>query len=168
MPDGWSEIDFSPFYYMQRAQHNSGMFSPVEMPLQNYLKDVYDTYVVAEDVDALRLLHPKYLILFYFHALQQEEYDIAYSLMGGENLPKFDQFEEIVQTHTFEFGSFDNVSYTGGTERGNETEATFSMQMHGYEIGITMVLQDDLYKVKYTSDNMFNMIDKKDEGDAPD
>lgn len=163
MPDGWSEIDFSPFYQFQGAIHDAGIFSAVEMPLEGYLKDIYDTYVAEEDVDALKLLHPKHLILFYFHALQQEDYEIAYSLMGGEDLPEYARFEEIVRAHTFEFEPVNDLSYTGGTQNNEVTEANFSIHMHGYQVEVSMVVEDEMYKVKYTSDGMFNMIDMKSE-----
>ncbi|WP_404404520.1 hypothetical protein [Jeotgalibacillus malaysiensis] len=168
MPDGWSEIDFSPFYQMQGAVHDSGIFSAVEMPLEGYLKDIYDTYVSEGDVEALKILHPKHLILFYFNALQQGDYEIAYSLMGGEDLPENARFKEIISEHTFEFEPVNNLSYTGGTQNNEVSEANFSIQMHGYQIDVSMIVEDEIYKVKYTSDGMFNMIDKKDEGDAQD
>ncbi|AJD91888.1 hypothetical protein JMA_25710 [Jeotgalibacillus malaysiensis] len=163
MPDGWSEIDFSPFYQMQGAVHDAGIFSAVEMPLEGYMKDIYDNYVAEGDVEALKILHPKHLILFYFNALQQGDYEIAYSLMGGEDLPDYARFEEIVGEHSFEFEPVNKLSYTGGSQTNEVSEANFGIQIHGNQIDISMVVEDGMYKVKYTSDGMFNMIDMKSE-----
>ncbi|MFB1082447.1 hypothetical protein [Jeotgalibacillus sp. JSM ZJ347] len=163
MPDGWSEIDFSPFYQMQGAVHDVGIFSAVEMPLEGYMKDIYDNYVAEGSVEALKVLHPKHLILFYFNALQQGDYEIAYSLMGGEDLPDYARFEEIVGEHSFEFEPVNKLSYTGGSQTNEVSEANFSIQIHGNQIDISMVAEGGMYKVKYTSEGMFNMIDMKSE-----
>ncbi|MDZ5713652.1 hypothetical protein [Jeotgalibacillus haloalkalitolerans] len=168
MPPGWTEIDFEPFYTAAGPGHESGFSRRVEVPLQDYLKDVYDTYILGGDREAIKLLHPKFIILFYFHALNQKDYDIAYSLMGGEELPDYSRFEEIVSEYEYGFGSFRDLFYRSGMQDGEDVEATFTMQMNGNEMYIDMRLEDDMFKVKYTDDRMFRNYVTEEEEDAPD
>ncbi|TFE03763.1 hypothetical protein [Jeotgalibacillus salarius] len=165
MPSGWSDIEFAPFFTKTGIWHESGHSTHTDVPLQDYLKEVYETYVFEKNQEAIRLLHPKFIILFYFHALEQKDYEVAYSLMGGEALPEFGRFEKVVSEQKYEFESVRYI--VGGTSGGLDTEAIFTIQINGTETGITLILEDDMYKVKYIRDGMFNLYETKEEEDAP-
>ncbi|TFE03762.1 hypothetical protein [Jeotgalibacillus salarius] len=158
-PDGWGSIALSPFKEFTNPMNFRGRQMLVSMPLEGYALQLYNKYA-AEGNDSLKYLHPKTSILYFLNALQQGDYETAYSLMGGEELPVFEDFVSEAKQQEFNFDQM--VDLVPSSSQVGEFD--FQNQHGNQSMNFTLIKEDERFAVKYNA----RLLEGLSTGDDPD
>lgn len=159
----FGEISISPFSDYIDPMHYFSYSTSMIMPLSGYLEELYKIYV-NEGYESIEFLHPQVVVLFYLQALETGDIETAYSLMGGEDLPDYDTFAQMVSEHEYDFKRLSDVMPTSSSDQGME----FQVQQRNNTLNITVIESEDWYDIKFESADQFEKLATEGDTDAPD
>lgn len=159
----FGEISISPFNDYIDPMHFFSYSNAMVMPLSGYLKELYEIYV-NEGFESIEFLHPQVVVMFYLQALETGDIETAYSLMGGEDLPDYDTFAQMVNEHEYDFKRLSDVMPKSSSDLGME----FQVQQRNHTLNVTVIESEEWYQIKFESPDQFEKLATEGDADAPD
>ncbi|KIL46880.1 hypothetical protein KP77_24480 [Jeotgalibacillus alimentarius] len=152
--EGFGDVSISPFsQYIDPLYYSNHSSATMTMPLSGYMEELYQIYV-AEGFERIDFIHPQILIVFYLNALETGDYETAYSLVEGEDLPDYESFVQAASQYEYEFGRINDLIPVSSSDEG--MVLTFDQSRNS--INFTITESEDRYHIKFNSADIFEAL----------
>ncbi|MBM7580512.1 hypothetical protein [Jeotgalibacillus terrae] len=151
---GFGDVSISLFRdYIDPLSNFNHSSASVSTPLSGYMEEIYQIYA-TEGYERIDFINPQILIVFYLNALETGDYETAYSLLGGENLPDYESFVQAASQYEYEFGYINDVVPVSSSNDG----MVFTFNQSRNSVNFTITESEDWYHIRYNSADIFEAL----------
>ncbi|WP_227397118.1 hypothetical protein [Jeotgalibacillus aurantiacus] len=155
---GIENSDFLLYPDIRYWYHFDGHSTFSDFPLDHYLGKVYEVYTTPENRNKLSLLPPEEIAVLYLNSIKLQDTEVLYSFLEpGDKLPSLKEFQALVTPDVLGKINLEQVNNVFvNSDSMNDNLSVNVEKGDGTMLIMTMVKTDEGYKVKYTSDQMFD------------
>ncbi|TFD95951.1 hypothetical protein [Jeotgalibacillus sp. R-1-5s-1] len=138
--------------------HFNGNSTFVDFPLEHYHGKVYELYTTPENRNMLSVLQAEQIAMLYLNSIKMQDTEVLYSFFEPtDKLPSLEEFQTLVPPDILGKLELDRMNNIYVNSTGSNDSLSVNVEKNdGTMLIITMVKTDEGYKVKFTSDQMFN------------